>query len=144
MADDIKIFISHTTQDERDHSLAHRLAKGLKVRGAEVWIAPGKISAGSKWKKGIISSVTKECTHFRVILSAASTKADWVLREIALAKERFYHDSTDHRYPTAGLIPMATETNSAFLPEVFSFCLGKHRAILSQNIAPALSYMTLL
>lgn len=93
MADDIKIFISHTTQDKRDHNLAHRLAKGLKVRGAKVWIAPDNIPAGSKWEEKIVTSIMNECTHFLVILSAASTKAEWVLKEIALAKERFEYDS---------------------------------------------------
>jgi hypothetical protein len=93
MADDIKIFISHTTQDIRDHSLAYRLAKGLKVRGAKVWIAPDNIPAGSKWEEKIVTGIMNECTHFLVILSVASTMAEWVLKEIKLAEERFEHDS---------------------------------------------------
>jgi len=101
MTDNTKLFISHTTQDERDHRLAHLLANGLRIRGAQVWIAPGNISAGSKWEKEIISSITKECTHFLVILSAASTRAEWVLKEIGLAKKRLEDDSTFKILPLA-------------------------------------------
>ncbi len=94
MASTIKIFISHTTRDKRDHKLALNLANGLRTRGAEVWIAPKSIPAGSKWKEKIVSGIMEQCSHFLVILSASSIKAKWVLKEIELAQKRFTHDSS--------------------------------------------------
>ncbi len=92
MENRIKIFISHTTHDKRDHKLALNLAKGLRTRGAEVWIAPKSILAGSKWKEKIVSGIMKQCSHIVVILSASSIKAKWVLKEIELAQKRFIRD----------------------------------------------------
>lgn len=94
MVNTIKIFISHTTRDKRDHKLAFNLANGLRTRGAEVWIAPKSIPAGSKWKERIVSGIMEKCSHFLVILSASSVKAEWVLREIELAQKRFAHESS--------------------------------------------------
>jgi hypothetical protein len=82
------VFISHTTQDDRDFALAHFLARGLRERGAQVWIAPENIPAGAQWEQEIISSVLEKCTHFLVILSAASITSEWVLKEIELARRR--------------------------------------------------------
>jgi len=90
----VNIFISHTTNDKRDHKLAHDLAKGLEGRGAQVWIAPMNIPVGSKWKKEIIFGIMKKCTHFLVILSASSSKSEWVLNEIGLAQKRSRRDSS--------------------------------------------------
>jgi hypothetical protein len=83
-----KIFLSHTTHDLRDHDLALRLGAGLEARGAAVWIAPESIPAGDRWQEHIVSGVMTECSHFLVILSAASVNAKWVLREIELATAR--------------------------------------------------------
>jgi hypothetical protein len=94
MVNTIKIFISHTTRDKRDHKLALNLANGLRTRGAEVWIAPKSIPTGSKWKERIISGIMEKCSHFLVILSASSVEAEWVLREIELAQKRFAHESS--------------------------------------------------
>ena len=88
MAEAPKVFISHTTRDRRDHALAHRLAVGLRDRGSEVWIAPDNIPVGSDWQREIVSAIVADCSHFLVIISAASTTAEWVLKEIQLAKER--------------------------------------------------------
>lgn len=88
MSDSPIIFISHTTSDQRDYKLAHDLADGLQSRGAKVWIAPDSIPTGSKWEPQIVSGIMEECTHFLIIISAASIKADWVLKEIRLAQER--------------------------------------------------------
>jgi hypothetical protein len=87
-----RIFLSHTTRDERDRELAHRLAAGLEARGAQVWIAPESIPPGDAWKEGIVAGVMDGCTHFLVILSASSADAEWVIREIALARERLARD----------------------------------------------------
>lgn len=89
-----KVFLSHTTRDQRDYDLAHKLADGLKSRGAQVWIAPDSIPPGEHWAEHIVSGVMEQCTHFLVILSAASTTAEWVLEEIKLAKQRHQQDNT--------------------------------------------------
>ncbi|MGA9998351.1 MAG: toll/interleukin-1 receptor domain-containing protein, partial [Pyrinomonadaceae bacterium] len=89
MPDPPKVFISHTTQDERDFALAHYLAEGLRERGAQVWVAPDNIPAGAQWEQEIIKSILEECTYFLVILSAASIASEWVLKEIELAKQRY-------------------------------------------------------
>lgn len=88
-----KVFVSHTTRDQRDYSLAHKLADGLRELGAQVWIAPDDIPIGADWEQSIVSAVMDQCTHFLVILSAASTTAEWVLKEIELARERREHDA---------------------------------------------------
>lgn len=84
-----KVFVSHTTRDARDHTLAHAIADGLRQRGAaEVWIAPDSIPSGEEWEPAIVEAILEECSHFLVILSAAGVAAPWVLREIGLARER--------------------------------------------------------
>lgn len=83
------VFISHTTRDPRDSVLAHLLARGLKERGSRVFIAPEAIPAGAEWEPRLVQSVMKECTHFLVLLSAASISAEWVLKEIGLARSRY-------------------------------------------------------
>ena len=93
MSENSKIFISHTTHDKRDHALAHKLAHGLRERGPDVWIAPDNIPVGSEWEPEIVKAIITGCTHFLVILSAASTAAEWVLKEIALAKDRRENDA---------------------------------------------------
>lgn len=87
-----RIFISHTTRDQRDYDIAHKLADGLLAREAEVYIAPNSIPAGSEWQSEIVSSIMEQCTHFLVILSAASTASERVLEEIELAKQRYEQD----------------------------------------------------
>ena len=82
------IFISHTTRDLRDLNLAHRIARTLRERGAHVWIAPDSIPIGDKWQPQLAAALIQECTHFLVILSAASVQAEWVTKEIGLARER--------------------------------------------------------
>jgi hypothetical protein len=93
MPQTIRIFISHTTLDERDSSLAHKLAAGLRENGSDIWIAPDNIPVGSEWKHEIVSAILRNCSHFLVIISAASSTSEWVLKEIKLAKERREADS---------------------------------------------------
>lgn len=88
-----KVFISHTTRDQRDHALAFKLANGLRERGSQVWIAPEDIPVGSEWKREIVAAIMRECSHFLIILSAASTNARWVIEEIKLARERRQNDA---------------------------------------------------
>ena len=88
MAASHRVFLSHTTRDRRDHALAHALARGLRARGAEVWIAPDSIPPGERWLESLVAGVLVGCTHFVVIVSAASRGAEWVQQEIGLAKAR--------------------------------------------------------
>jgi hypothetical protein len=88
MAAEVKIFISHATQDVRDLQLAQKLARGLRSFGAKVWIALDSIPAGEQWEPALVSALLEGCTHYLVILSATSTQSPWVLKEIALARER--------------------------------------------------------
>lgn len=87
-----RIFLSHTTRDKRDVALAHKLADALQAQGVKVWIAPDSIPPGESWQEHIVSGVMEQCTHFLVILSAESVRADWVLEEIRLAAERQKRD----------------------------------------------------
>jgi TIR domain/NACHT domain len=82
------IFISHTTHDRRDATLAHRLAAELSRRGARAWIAPDNIPGGAEWETEIVSGIMERCTHFLVILSEAAIRAPWVLKEVQLARAR--------------------------------------------------------
>ena len=83
------IFLSHTTRDTRDVALAHRLAVGLRARGAGVWIAPDSIPSGDQWEEQVIAGILETCSHFLVILSAASVRASAVIEEIDLARQRY-------------------------------------------------------
>lgn len=82
------VFVSHTVRDHRDHDLAHRLAEGLAERGIRVWIAPDNVPSGADWQDLLVSTLLNECTHFLVILSAASANTEWVRAEIDLARRR--------------------------------------------------------
>jgi hypothetical protein len=83
------VFISHTTQDPRDFARAHGLAGELRELGAEVWIAPDSIPAGAEWQEQIISGLLERCRSFLVLLTPASSRSEWVLREVALARTRY-------------------------------------------------------
>jgi hypothetical protein len=108
------VFISHAAGDRRDARLAQRLAAGLRERGVGVWIAPDDIPAGEEWHAELISAVLERCTHFLVLLSAASTRSPWVLEEVALARDRY------ERRGDLTILPLAVGTlgefaNAAFL-----------------------------
>jgi len=90
----VKVFISHTTRDQRDFTLAHRLAAGIQANGGEFWIAPDSIPPGERWEEHIVSGVMKECSHFLIIISQAAIEAEWVLKEIELARQRQSTDAT--------------------------------------------------
>lgn len=83
-----KVFISHTTQDPRDFARAHEMASALRDLGAEIWIAPDSIPAGTDWEEQIVSGLLEQCNYFLALLTPASSRSDWVLREIDLAKAR--------------------------------------------------------
>jgi hypothetical protein len=103
-----RIFISHTTRDQRDLHLAHSIAKGLELREVKSWIAPNDIPAGTQWEAKLVQGLMKQATHFLVILSAASIQSKWVKKEIALAKERFEND------PSFVILPLETGTLSDY------------------------------
>lgn len=88
-----RVFISHTTQDQRDLNLAKKIAQGLALRGVETWIAPDSIPSGKDWKQELVSGLMDQATHFLVILSAASVRAEWVIKEIEMAEKRHAEDS---------------------------------------------------
>jgi hypothetical protein len=85
------VFISHTTRDPRDRDLAHQIADSIRNRGGAVWIAPESIPKGAKWNAEIKSGVYG-CSHFLVIITAASVQAKAVLEEITLAEARYAAD----------------------------------------------------
>jgi TIR domain len=108
-----KVFVSHTTRDKRDHALAHKLASGLRLRGAKVWIAPDSIPPGERWAEEIVAGVMEQSTHFVVILSAGSVQADWVLREIDLARRRLERDAG------YSVLPLVVGSLGAFAGKAF-------------------------
>lgn len=119
-----RIFISHTTRDQRDLLLAHSIAKGLESRGVKAWIAPNDIPAGSQWEAKLVQGLMKQATHFLVILSAASVQSEWVQKEIALAKERFEND------PAFVILPLETGTLSDYPDKKF---LAQFQNVLFEN-----------
>ena len=90
----LQVFISHTTSDPRDHALARSIADAIRKEGGGVWIAPDNIPAGDDWKKNLVRGILEECTHFLVILSAASIQSRWVIEEIDLARQRRSSDAS--------------------------------------------------
>lgn len=89
---DLTVFISHTTQDPRDFARAHEIADGLHELGVQVWIAPESIPAGSEWEEQLVAGLFEKCRYFLVLLTPASSRAEWVLREIELARQRYAKD----------------------------------------------------
>jgi hypothetical protein len=89
------VFLSHSVKDPRDFALAHELAARLREFGAQVWIAPDSIPAGAEWEAGIVRGVLEDCTHFLVLLTPASSRSEWVTREVELARTR--HAAADGR-----------------------------------------------
>lgn len=87
-----QVFISHTTRDQRDLNLAHKIAHGLNLLGIKTWIAPDNIPSGEEWEQKLIRGLLEQATHFLVILSAASIQAEWVLKEIEMARARYEGD----------------------------------------------------
>lgn len=90
-----RVFISHTTQDPRDSARAQELAAELRELGAEVWIAPESIPAGAEWEEQIVRGVLEKCGYFLVLLTPASSRSEWVLREIQLARTRYGRSTAD-------------------------------------------------
>jgi hypothetical protein len=86
------VFVSHTTRDQRDRSLAHYLAGELVKLGVKAWIAPESLPVGRRWNERLVGAILNDCSHFLVIVSAASMEAPWVLREIELARTRSESD----------------------------------------------------
>jgi len=84
----MNVFISHTTTDNRDFALAHKLAAGLRSADVKAWIAPESIPAGDLWEEALVNAVMNQCTHFLLILSEASMQSTWVQKEISMALER--------------------------------------------------------
>lgn len=108
-----RIFISHTVRDPRDGALAHGIAAGLKARGCEVWIAPESIPAGDRWAEAIVQAILAQCSHFVVILSAASSRSKWVLAEIKLARQRA------ERAPGFRILPLRIGETGRFTNEKY-------------------------
>jgi hypothetical protein len=90
----MNIFISHSTSDQRDFDLAHKLAESLQAAGTNVWIAPEYIPSGDVWEETLVNEILKKCTHFLIILSASSVKSQWVLKEISIARERYQKEGS--------------------------------------------------
>ena len=88
------LFVSHTTRDRRDASLARYLGDELEKLGVKTWIAPKSLPIGKRWKERLVSAILDDCSHFLVIASAASMDAPWVLREVDLAKRRAQDDAS--------------------------------------------------
>jgi len=130
--------VSHTTHDRRDLALARALAEGLRLRGADVWIAPETIPYGATWEAELTQNINK-ATHFVVILSAASIASDWVQKEIELARRR-YEQGTN---PTLQIFPLivgniATFPNKDFLDRFQQFDYSDDLRVQINQIAAAL------
>jgi TIR domain-containing protein/AAA ATPase-like protein len=115
-ADTVKVFISHTTHDHRDHTLAAKLAEGLRAWGVQTWIAPDAIPAGDRWEETLVSAILTDCTHFLLILSEASIRAPWVIKEVGLARSRIESGSAIRILPLrVGMV--GTFEHSGFIAE---------------------------
>jgi hypothetical protein len=88
-----KLFVSYTTRDNRDRALARRLHDDLSTRGVEVFLAERAIPPGEQWHPRLVHEIDSACTHFLVIVSAASDDAEWVEFEIAQARQRRSRDA---------------------------------------------------
>jgi inactive STAND/TIR domain len=98
----MRIFISYTTRDHRDSALAQRITDGLKARAVDAFYAPKSIRAGAEWKEVLRAEIASRCSHFLVILSAASIASKEVGEEINLALARSGSDDS------FGILPLVT------------------------------------
>lgn len=84
-----RLFVSYATRDPRDSQLARELTKELRSQQFDVWFAEESISPGQEWESQIVREISIKCSHFIVVLSAASVDSDYVRKETQLALERF-------------------------------------------------------
>ena len=107
------LFFSHSTHNIRDSGLAHKLAASLENQSVKVWIAPVSIPPGERWEELLVRAIVDKCTHFLILLSEASIRSSWVLKEIDLIRQRFEHDSS------IKVLPLRVGSISSFEGEEF-------------------------
>ncbi len=78
------IFISYSRKDSEQ---ALSLAERLRNEGMSVWIDQHGIGGAEQWATEIAGAI-RDCSYFLLLLSAASTASDNVLKELSLASEK--------------------------------------------------------
>lgn len=77
------IFISHSS---KDNDAVAEVVDDLQAQGIHVWVDFDRLESGTQWLNTIQDAID-ECAGFLVILSKASRRADWVMRECLYAMQ---------------------------------------------------------
>lgn len=72
------VYLAHASENK---NLAEPIARGLRVRGIEVWFDQWEIGYGDSLRRKMEQGLG-ECTHFVVLLTPVSAKKPWVNEEI--------------------------------------------------------------
>lgn len=78
-----QIFLSHAHQDAE---FAQKLAKDLKSKGWDVWIAPDSIRPGERWIEAINRGL-EESSILLLVVTPEAVNSKWVRREVGVAIE---------------------------------------------------------
>jgi hypothetical protein len=76
-----RTFISHASEDA---PLAQALCAGLEARGRSCWIAPRDVAGGMPYAREIAQAL-RRAPALVLVLSSASSRSEYVLREVDLA-----------------------------------------------------------
>jgi len=132
-----KLFVSYTTRDNRDRALARRLHDDLSSRGVDVFLAERSIPPGVEWQPRLVREIDSDCTHFLIIVSAASEDAAWIEFEIEQARQRRARDAesfciltlltgmVENPFPDLQALPYADEYSEQV--EIVAVALGLPR-----------------
>ncbi len=120
-------FISYCRSDGQD--LALQISKLLNEKGYSVFIDIESIRAGSDFTHSIIDAISN-CDYFVPIITDATSKSPWVMREISFAFSKAESRATQ-------IIPIVTTEH---LDDALQFCLAPIRQIrLNQSVELSVS-----
>lgn len=83
MAESIKVFISHATEDKERFVV--NFAKRLRASGLEAWLDKWEIQPGDSLVDKVFANGIEGAQHFVVVLSAVAVTKPWVKEEIDAA-----------------------------------------------------------
>lgn len=128
----LNVFLSYSTRDERDLTLARHLAGALRTSAVEVFFAEA-IEPGAPWEERLVEAVLEKSTHFLLIASAAALMpGSYVLREIELARRRRARD------PRFAILQLCTGRVEPPFPELQTVRYHEDHRIQWKIVAQAL------
>lgn len=128
----MRIFISYSGKHGYDGYVADSIAAALALRKVEYFYDRQSIRVGDDILRAIQQAIDKSCTHFLILASFASDKADWPHRELEMAVQR-----------GLSLIPMAIAARENDVPELLRNMKRALFAPLRSEVATLFEYLGL-